>query len=160
MAVVLSTAGLIAFVHAQDRTPDYRELGRRAGIIFQGTVGAVERIPPAGADGIAALRVTFRVEHAVRGVTPGQVLSINEWDHGSPLPPYRTGERLLLFLYPPSGELGFTSPVGGGEGRVRGEQSDAVLAAISDSDRTKRSPRQRDLGGTVQAGRPRRTGAE
>jgi hypothetical protein len=61
--------------------------------------------------------VTFQVEHALRGTTTGQNLTIHEWaglwtskEH------YRVGERVMLFLYPLS-RLGLTSPVAGPMGR-------------------------------------------
>jgi hypothetical protein len=63
------------------------------------------------------MRITFRVEEAIRGVQAGQMLTIREWaglwDAGDR---YRTGERLMLFIYPPS-HLGLTSTVAGSQGR-------------------------------------------
>ena len=61
--------------------------------------------------------VTFQVEHAIRGTAAGQNLIIHEWAglwaRGER---YRVGERVLLFLYPPS-RLGLTSPVAGAVGK-------------------------------------------
>ncbi len=55
----------------------------------------------------------------MRGVRTGQTLAIREWaglwESGER---YRRGERVLLFLYPPS-KLGLTSPVAGPLGRFR-----------------------------------------
>jgi hypothetical protein len=57
------------------------------------------------------------VDKAIRNVHRGQNLEINEWaglwQSGER---YRPGERVLLFLYPPS-RLGLTSPVGNRAGR-------------------------------------------
>jgi len=61
--------------------------------------------------------ITFRVEQAIRGVTPGDDLTISQWmGLWSSGQRYRVGDRLLLFLYPPS-KLGLTSCVGGPMGR-------------------------------------------
>ena len=61
--------------------------------------------------------ITFHVENAIRGVNPGEYLTIRQWmGVWSSGQRYRVGERLLLFLYPPS-KLGLTSCVGGGLGR-------------------------------------------
>jgi hypothetical protein len=94
-----------------------RLLTRNSGYIFDGTVLSVERVAEADSGGVGAVQITFRVEQAIRGVQNGQVLTIREWaglwNSGDR---YRTGERLLLFLYSPS-KLGFTSPVGGPMGR-------------------------------------------
>jgi hypothetical protein len=53
----------------------------------------------------------------MRGVSPGQKLTIHEWAglwaRGES---YYVGERVLLFLYAP-GKLGLTSPVAGALGR-------------------------------------------
>jgi hypothetical protein len=61
--------------------------------------------------------VTFLVERAMRGTSPGRSLTIREWaglwTSGER---YRVGERVLLFLYSPS-KLGLTSPVAGALGR-------------------------------------------
>jgi hypothetical protein len=94
-----------------------------AGIIFSGRVTAVGTAgvpavsPPERSSAWTA--VTFQVEYALRGTTAGRSLTIHEWSglsSGSHKENYRIGERVFLFLYPPS-RLGFTSPVGGGAGR-------------------------------------------
>jgi len=89
----------------------------KSGYVFAGTVQAVMHISPTEATGIGSTEITFHVDRAIRGVENGQKLTVREWaglwrsgEH------YRVGERLLLFLYPPS-KLGFTSPVGGPSGR-------------------------------------------
>ena len=52
------------------------------------------------------------------GVKRGQILTIHEWAGAwSMHRPMRTGQHILIFLYPPS-RLGFTSPVGGSLGQV------------------------------------------
>jgi hypothetical protein len=91
---------------------------RSSGYIFSGTVQSVERAAPKG-NGVATVLITFHVDQAMRGVRAGQTLAIREWgglwESGER---YRAGERVLLFLHPPS-KLGLTSPVGGSMGRFR-----------------------------------------
>ncbi len=91
-------------------------INRAAGIIFSGQVIAVRRASPIERSP-SYTSVTFRVEHATRGAANGQVLTIHEWAglwaRGER---YRVGERLVLFLYPPS-KLGLTSPVAGIAGK-------------------------------------------
>jgi hypothetical protein len=92
-------------------------LTRSSGYIFAGTVKSVERISPKG-NGVTAVQISFHIDQAMRGVRTGQMLAIREWaglwESGER---YRTGERFLLFLYPPS-KLGLTSPVRGGRFKI------------------------------------------
>jgi hypothetical protein len=61
----------------------------------------------------------LRIDRPIAGVEPGQILTIREWSGASSRQPaLRPGERVLLFLYPPS-RLGLTSPVGGAQGQIR-----------------------------------------
>ena len=89
-----------------------------SGYIFAGTVKSVERATPKG-NGVATVQIRFHVDQGMRGVRTGQSLAIREWaglwQSGER---YRPGERVLLFLYPPS-KLGLTSPVRGPMGRFR-----------------------------------------
>jgi hypothetical protein len=95
-----------------------RPLIRSSGYIFAGTVKSVERAAPKG-NGVPTILINFHVDQAMRGVRTGQMLAVREWaglwESGER---YRPGERVLLFLYPPS-KLGLTSPVGGPWGRFR-----------------------------------------
>ena len=95
-----------------------RPLTQSSGYIFAGTVKLVERIAPKG-NGVATVQISFHVDQAMQGVRTGQMLTIREWaglwESGER---YRPGERVLLFLYPPS-KLGLTSPVRGPIGRFR-----------------------------------------
>jgi hypothetical protein len=107
--------------------PSLRQLTRNSGYIFAGTVTAVERVTPVGPNEVATMRITFRVEQAIRGVRTGQMLVIREWaglwESGER---YHTGEHLLLFLYRPS-KLRLTSPVGGSLGRFAIDSNDQVI---------------------------------
>lgn len=98
-------------------TTNLHHLTKSSGYIFAGTVQSVEHVSSSGTTGIASTQITFHVDRAIRGVRSGQTLVIREWaglwQSGER---YRIGERVLLFLYPPS-KLGFTSPVGGPMGR-------------------------------------------
>lgn len=116
----------------------FRQLARAAGIIFSGSVTSIGSASSATGQSPPSTSVTFLVEHAMRGASVGQSLTIHEWaglstggEH------YRVGERVLLFLYAPS-KLGLTSPVGGAMGRfamdsegniVMSDQHVAILAA-------------------------------
>lgn len=67
---------------------------------------------------IPLIVVRFRVDRAIAGVRPGQVLTVREWAGAwSMHRAMREGQRLLIFLYPAS-RLGLTSPVGGPQGQV------------------------------------------
>jgi len=95
----------------------FPQLARAAGTIFSGTVAAVTRRPAVHGETIETVSVTFHVEQAIRGTTPGENLTVRQWmGLWSSGQRYRVGERLMVFLYPPS-KLGLTSLVGGGLGR-------------------------------------------
>ena len=97
--------------------PIFAQLVSAAGIIFSGHVTSVGRSPSPNGRSPASTSVTFQVEHAMRGASAGQSLTIQEWAGlwtGGER--YRVGERVLLFLYSPS-KLGLTSPVAGGIGK-------------------------------------------
>jgi hypothetical protein len=107
--------------------PQWKQLSRRAGMIFAGTVltPATAIAPTQTATTLRAVpgptpavEVTFRVDEAIAGVERGQILTIHEWTGAwSMHRPMRQGQHILLFLYPPS-RLGLTSPVGGSLGQV------------------------------------------
>ena len=85
---------------------------RDAARIFSGTVLKVEHRNSDSSSAIASTSIRFRVDQAIRNVRHGQIVEVKEWgglwqsgEH------YHPGERVLLFLYPPS-KLGLTSPVG------------------------------------------------
>jgi hypothetical protein len=88
-----------------------------AGIIFSGHVTSVGHSPLLNGRSPASTSITFQVEHAMRGASAGQSLTIQEWAGlwtGGER--YYVGERVLLFLYSPS-KLGLTSPVARGFGK-------------------------------------------
>lgn len=86
-------------------------LDRHAGLIFAGRVVRVERIPARELREVETVEIAFHVDQAVRGVRSGQTLTIREWAGlWVAQARYRVGERLVIFLYPPS-RLGLTSPV-------------------------------------------------
>lgn len=102
-------------------------IARSAGKIFSGTVKSIERRPAAPGSAVETVQVTFHVENAIRGTTPGEDLTISQWiglwTSGQR---YRLGERVLLFLYPPS-KLGLTSSVAGPLGRFNMDSWGRVL---------------------------------
>lgn len=111
--------------------PQWKQLSRRAGMIFAGTVltaatqgvttqsAAPDRAVPAVVVGTTpAVQLSFRVDLPIAGVEQGQILTIHEWAGAwSMHRPMRSGQHILIFLHPLS-RLGFTSPVGGSLGQV------------------------------------------
>jgi hypothetical protein len=96
---------------------DFRIVARAAGTIFSGTVISIARRPATRGQTVETVAITFHIENAIRGVTPGEDLTISQWiGLWSGGQRYRVGERVLLFLYPPS-KLGLTSSVAGPVGR-------------------------------------------
>jgi len=100
---------------------------RTSGQIFSGTVLKIEHRNSDSSSSLATTRILFRVDAAIRNVRRGQMLEVNEWaglwQSGER---YRAGERVLLFLYPPS-KLGLTSPVGNRAGRFPVDRVGRVL---------------------------------
>jgi hypothetical protein len=111
-------------------TVTFRQLFRAAGIIFSGRVTSIGRAPSSPGQARASTTITFQVEHAMRGASPGQNLTIHEWAGlWSSGERYHVGEHVFLFLYSP-GKLGLTSPVAGGIGRfAMDSQGRIVLGA-------------------------------
>jgi len=116
--------------------PQWKQLSRRAGMIFAGTLltaatqtAARDRAVPAAAPGTTlAIQLSFRVDQAIAGVEQGQILTIHEWAGAwSMHRPMRSGQHILIFLYPLS-RLGFTSPVGGSLGQVVLDPSGKIVA--------------------------------
>ncbi|MGD0214888.1 MAG: hypothetical protein ABSB87_16800 [Terriglobales bacterium] len=99
--------------------PHWKQLSRRAGMIFAGTVLSTTPLAERAMPGpTPAVEVRFRVDEPIAGVEPGQVLTIHEWAGAwSMHRPMINGQHILIFLYPPS-RLGLTSPVGGSMGQV------------------------------------------
>jgi hypothetical protein len=108
----------------------FQQLVHAAGIIFSGRVTFIGRAASTSGQDAASTAVTFQVEHAMRGASAGQNLTIHEWaglwNSGER---YHVGERMLLFLYSP-GKLGLTSPVAGALGRfAMDSQGKIVMSA-------------------------------
>ena len=105
----------------------FPSFARAAGMIFSGTVTRIAQIPANPGQAVATVRVTFHVENAMKGVTPGSDLTISQWAGlWSSGQRYRMGEKVLLFLYPNS-KLGLTSWVGGAMGRFARDATGRVL---------------------------------
>lgn len=97
----------------------FPQLVRAAGTIFSGTVTAITLPPATQKHAIETVSITFHVERPIRGAIPGEELNISQWiGLWSSGQRYRVGERVLLFLYPPS-KLGLTSSVAGPLGRFQ-----------------------------------------
>jgi len=128
--------------------PSLSLLACHSGLIFSGTALRVEHLNPGNlspdsSGAVASTRITFRVQTAIRGVRPGQVIQVSEWDGlWNSGERYRPGERVLLFLYPAS-RLGLTSPVGGRLGRFRVD--DAGRVEVQSTSGTGERPKPIDL---------------
>jgi hypothetical protein len=108
-------------------TIGFPPVARAAGTIFAGTVTAIARRPATGGQAIETVAITFHVDNAIRGATPGETFTILQWmGLWSSGQRYRVGERVLLFLYPPS-KLGLTSCVAASLGRFRIDPAGRVL---------------------------------
>lgn len=93
------------------------QISGAAETIFSGTVTRIDHHAATSGAPVETVSITFHVENAIRGVTPGENLTITQWiGLWSAGQRYRVGERVLLFLYPRS-KLGLTSCVGGEIGR-------------------------------------------
>ena len=104
---------------------------RAAGMIFSGTVKNIERRPATRAQAIETVAITFHVDNAIRGVTPGEDVTIFQWiGLWSSGQRYRVGEQVLLFLYPPS-KLGLTSCVAESMGRFEVDAQRRVLLSAA-----------------------------
>src|SRR5712675_1465822 len=87
----------------------FQQIAHAAGTIFSGTVTAIARHPPTHPQPVETVAITFHVERAIRGASPGTDLTVEQWmGLWASGQRYRVGERVLLFLYPPS-KLGLTS---------------------------------------------------
>lgn len=105
----------------------FSEFSRAAGMIFSGTVTKIERRPATRGQSVETVAISFHVESSMRGATPGEEIVITQWiGLWSAGQRYRIGERVLLFLYPPS-KLGLTSCIGGPMGRFAIDSYGRVL---------------------------------
>jgi hypothetical protein len=105
----------------------FPQFARAAGMIFSGTVTKVERRSAGRGESVETVAVTFRIESALRGATPGRDLTIHQWiGLWASGQRYAVGERVFLFLYPKS-NLGLTSCVGGPLGHFAIDRSGRVL---------------------------------
>jgi hypothetical protein len=128
--------GLAIFVSAlassQTATPlTLEQMSSRAATIFAGRVVDIKAIrSPDGT--LATMKVSFCVNHAIRGVRDGDIIKINEWPGlwQSSSSRYRVGEQVVLFLYAPC-RAGLTSPVGGELGRIAMDQTGNVFMTAS-----------------------------
>lgn len=119
---------------------DLRQITKQAGMIIAGRVILIEPVRLAGSEQIASLRVTVQVEQGIRGARSGERATFSEWAGlWSSGERYRVGERLLLFLYPPSA-IGLTSPVAGRAGRLAIDQSGQVLLPPEQNQAIRTSP--------------------
>ena len=140
LLAILSSAEELSNPQRPPVIPQLPQLANKSGYIFSGTVKSVERIQPRTPDSVPVMQITFQVEHGFAGVSSGRDLVIREyaglWQSGDR---YRPGERLMLFLYPPS-KLGLTSPVGGPRGRYLLDPGGRIIISRPHSVGSSRSP--------------------
>jgi hypothetical protein len=106
---------------------DFPQIARSAGIIFSGTVRSIARRPATRGQSVETVAITFQVERGIRGAKTGEDLTISQWiGLWASGQRYRVGERVLLFLYPPS-KLGLTSCVSAPVGRFSVDVAGRVL---------------------------------
>jgi hypothetical protein len=104
----------------------FAQLARRAGIIFSGTVTRIEHPAETPGQAVGTVAITFHVDNAIRGATASESVTITQWiGLWSSGQRYRIGERLFLFLYPPS-RVGLTSCVGATMGRFAVDSSGSI----------------------------------
>ncbi len=126
----LPTSNLARRLPLSPGTIGFHELARAAGTIFSGTVTAIARRPATRGQSVETVAITFHVEKAFRGATTGEDLTISQWiGLWSSGQRYRIGERVLLFLYPPS-KLRLTSCVAGPMGRFPVDPLGRVLLSV------------------------------
>jgi hypothetical protein len=106
---------------------ELRQITRQSGAIFAGRVISVQYLRPRFSNEVPTMRITFRIERGIRGARTGSRFVLREWaalwNSGER---YRVGERVLLFLYPPS-KVGLTSPVAGARGRFQVDSKGQVI---------------------------------
>ena len=116
-----------------------RTASRAAATIFRGTVTSIVRIPSQRPNQFDVVEVQFHVDEGLRGATTGSTLRIREWAGlWTSSDRYRIGERVALFLYPPS-RLGLTSPVAGETGRFPVDDSGRIVVDPISEPRTSRA---------------------
>jgi hypothetical protein len=155
---------------ALHRRLDLATMTERAGTIVSGRITRLRAGSHPQYRNIGVLYVTVKVSEVIKG-QPGETFTFMQFtgrqldDNGGKglseahplpdMPSYRVGEEAVLFLYPPS-SAGFTSPVGGEQGKFRmqrrpGEPTTVIseggnrLLGVEGSLPTGLSPEQRTL---------------
>jgi hypothetical protein len=120
--------------------PQWRQMSRSAGMVFSGTVLGVEAQPVKKGQPLPLILTKFRVDRAIVGVRPGETLTVREWAGAwSMHRAMRSGQRMLIFLYPLS-RLGLTSPVNGPAGQVALDSHGEIAQSLPPADPRARWP--------------------
>jgi hypothetical protein len=120
--LVLSFFILSLTVQAQVMRVNLREMVEAAGTIVTGQVVDVREGRHPNYPNVAVTYITVEVEDMLKGAPNRQTQHVFMQFGGlgatrmREVPSYRVGEEVVLFLYPES-EYGFTSPVGGDQGK-------------------------------------------
>lgn len=112
--------GLTSLAQAQVRSLNLEEMVKHSGTIVVGQVLNVHQDHHPQYQNIAVTMVTVKVTEALLG-KPGKEFTFMQYGGTgkqaiADLPKYRVGEEVMLFLHPES-KVGFTSPVGAGQGK-------------------------------------------
>ena len=93
--------------------PNWKQISRKAGQVFIGTVLRVEAHRAQRGSPVPTVEMKLHVDLAIAGARKGTNVTVREWEGAwSGHRALRSGEHVLLLLYPAS-RLGLTSPVGG-----------------------------------------------
>jgi hypothetical protein len=129
--LVTALAALPAPAQAVGQHLDLATMTERAGTIVSGRITELRSGSHPKYKNVGVLFITLKVNEMIKGA-PAQTFTFMQFTgratqagSGKPLsvaqslphlPMYRVGEEVVLFLYPPS-SVGFTSPVGGEQGK-------------------------------------------
>ena len=131
LGLVAALAAFPAPAQAVRQHLDLSTMTERAGTIVSGRITELRSGAHPRYKNVGVLFITVKVNEMIKG-TPAQTFTFMQFtgraaqpSSGKPLsmartlphmPMYRVGEEVVLFLYPPS-SVGFTSPVGGEQGK-------------------------------------------
>jgi hypothetical protein len=130
---------------AAHRRLDLATMTERAGTIVSGRITSLKPGPHPQYRNIGVLYVKVKVSEMIKG-QPAETFTFMQFtgrlldDNGGKglsaahplpdMPSYRVGEEVVLFLYPPS-SAGFTSPVGGEQGKFLFRRRSGEPAAVT-----------------------------
>jgi hypothetical protein len=130
LGLIAVGAALPAPAQAVGQRLDLATMTERAGTIVSGRVTEIRSGCHPKYPNVGALFITLKVNEMIKGA-PAQTITFMQFSGRATqsstkpismarslphMPMFRVGEEIVLFLYPPS-SVGFTSPVGGEQGK-------------------------------------------